>query len=359
MQIFSNPDRDISTPKPDPGSYEWWYFDAMSADHRYSFVVIFYEGNPFSRRYIDAIDNATDNLAPDYPAISISIYKGAEPIFYSFEEVTRDSAEFSSEKPAGRVKENHFFRLKREDGDHEYHLELDQVIPNGDRLTGSLTFKSRVKGPFQAESSDHGKAEVSRHGWNLVQPLADVTGELNIEGTTSEQITFNGNGYHDHNTGMEPMKESFDEWYWGRFHFSGHTMVYYLMNRGGRWQNCAWLIDSENNPTEFTGDFNLTDQSLNFFGLSSARKIEMSGEEADFLIQQDSMLDDGPFYQRFRSRLMLKLGDTVYQAKGISEYICPERIYVKLFRPLVNMRIKYPGKTHWVQKSPRLYRWTW
>jgi carotenoid 1,2-hydratase len=32
---------------------------------------------------------------------------------------------------------------------------------------------------------------------------------------------------------------------------------------------------------------------------------------------------------------------------------------MKIFWPLVNMRIQYPGKTHWVQKSPRLYRWTW
>lgn len=270
MQIFSNPDRDISTPKSEPGSYEWWYFDAMSADHRYSFVIIFYEGNPFSRRYIDAIKDDANNRASDYPAISISVYKESEPIFYSFEEVVRSDAEFSGEEPFGRVKKNRFRRYEQTNGTHEYQVSLDQVIPNGDRITGTITFKSKVSGPFQAEPADNQGLDASLHGWNLVQPMADVSGVLTIAGATREEITFEGSGYHDHNTGMEPMKESFDEWYWGRFHFSGGSLVYYLMNRGGSWQNCAWLIDSENIPTELTGDFNLTDQSLNFFEIGRA-----------------------------------------------------------------------------------------
>ena len=94
MQIFSNPDRDISTPKSTPGSYEWWYFDAISADNQYSLAIIFYEGNPFSRRYMDAIERNENDRANAYPAISISIYKSGEPIFYSFEEVPRGDAVF-------------------------------------------------------------------------------------------------------------------------------------------------------------------------------------------------------------------------------------------------------------------------
>jgi len=155
------------------------------------------------------------------------------------------------------------------------------------------------------------------------------------------------------------MKESFRDWYWGRFHFSGYSLIYYLMNEESGRSDCAWLIDSENRVTEFNGKFELSDTGLNLFGLKSARKIEMEAGNNGFLIQQESLLDDGPFYQRFASRLMINLDGELHQAKGISEYICPERIYVKLFRPLVNMRIQYPGKTHWVQKSPRLYRWTW
>lgn len=359
MQIFSNPDRDISTPKPDPGSYEWWYFDAISVDNQYSLVIIFYEGNPFSRRYIDAMEQEENNRADGYPAISISVYKDGEPIFYSFEEVTPGDAEFSSDIPFGRVKGNSFKQVSAEKGRLIYRLELDQTLPNGDRMVGNLKFESTDEGPF----SDRGKIDApgndSLHLWNLVQASAKVKGQLSIEGLHDESIDFVGTGYHDHNTGMEPMQESFREWYWGRFHFNGNTLVYYLMNEEQRMENRAWIIDSSNSVTELLGECELSDIGLNIFGLKSARKIEMDTGDNSFLIQQELTWDDGPFYQRFGSRLMIKLDGDLYQGKGISEYICPGRIYMKLFRPLVNMRIQYPGKTHWVQKSPRLYRWTW
>lgn len=359
MQIFSNPNRDVSTPKPTPGSYEWWYFDAISIDNQYSLVIIFYEGNPFSRRYIDAIEQGEKDQADGYPAISISVYKKGEPIFYSFEEVAPEEAEFSSDIPFGRVKGNSFKQVPSENGKLAYRLDLDQTIPNGDRLVGNLRFESIGKGPFSDVTKNEGPDSNSLHLWNLVQARASVKGQLSIEGLHHESIKVAGTGYHDHNTGMEPMKESFRDWYWGRFHFKGKTLVYYLMNEDKGLDNRAWLIDSDNSVTELNGECELSDVGLNVFGLKSARKIEMDAGDSSFLIQQESTWDDGPFYQRFGSRLMIKLDGELHQAKGISEYICPGRIYLKLFRPLVNMRIQYPGKTHWVQKSPRLYRWTW
>ena len=359
MQIFSNPDRDVSTPKPKPGSYEWWYFDAISDDNQYSLVVIFYEGNPFSRRYIDAIDRQLNNMASDYPAISISVYKNGDPIFYSFEEVTRTDAQFSTTKPAGRVKKNSFEKLSDVTDGYKYLLHLEQTLPNGDNLKGNLTFMSSGEDPFPASTEGGAGNGVLNHQWNLIQPSADVKGEFTVDGLQWQTIAFSGTGYHDHNTGMEPMKDSFVDWYWGRFHLSGYTLIYYLMNQESGRKDCAWLIDSKNRVMQLNGNFMLSDMGFNVFGLKSARKIEMESKSNSFLIQQQSMLDDGPFYQRFASRLMLKLDGELHQATGISEYICPERIYMKLFRPLVNMRIQYPGKTHWVQKSPRLYRWTW
>ncbi|WP_340103672.1 hypothetical protein [Rhodohalobacter sp. 8-1] len=359
MQIFSNPNRDVSTPKPTPGSYEWWYFDAISIDNQYSLVIIFYEGNPFSRRYIDAIQDGQNDRADDYPAISISIYKEDEPIFYSFEEVMPGNAEFSSDTPFGRVKGNSFKQVPSENGALAYRLNLDQIIPNGDRLVGNLRFESSDKGPFSDVTKNDDQNNESLHKWNLVQARASVNGQLSIEGLHPETIKIAGTGYHDHNTGMEPMKESFVDWYWGRVHFNGSTLIYYLMNEEKGVDNRAWLIDSNNLVTEMNGECELSDVGLNMFGLKSARKIEMNAVDDSFLIQQEKTLDDGPFYQRFRSRMMLNLNGELHQAKGISEYICPGRIHMKLFRPLVNMRIQYPGKVHWVQKSPRLYRWTW
>lgn len=361
MQIFSDPDRDVSTRKTEPGSYEWWYFDAMSADGTYGFVVIFYQGNPFSRRYIDALQNGSEDTAAYYPAVSISLYKEGKPIFYSFEEVVAEQAGFSGDNPEGFVGKNRFYRDNTETDELVYKLELDQEVPCGDHLKADIIFRSRQNGSIfkglnaeMAESSDQ-----PGHSWNLVQPRATIVGTLELTGYTRKSIRFEGTGYHDHNTGMEPMKESFREWYWGRFHFSDYTLVYYLMNEEEGLKNRAWLIDSDHTSTELIGNCELSDIGLNVFGLKSARKIEMNTGDNSFLIQQETTLDDGPFYQRFRSRLVLSLDDKIYQAEGISEYICPSRIYGRVFRPLVNMRIQYPDKKHWVQKSPRLYRWTW
>ena len=44
MNIFSDPAKDTKTSKPKPGSYEWWYFDAVDENSGLSLVVIFLMG---------------------------------------------------------------------------------------------------------------------------------------------------------------------------------------------------------------------------------------------------------------------------------------------------------------------------
>lgn len=356
MQILSDIKRDIRNPKPNPGSYEWWYFDAISSDGQYSIVVIFYDGNPFSRRYNDAVLSRENDLAEQYPAISLSVYRNKKPIFYSFEEVRSEEAEFSTITPEGRVKNNRFLALA-EGEELEYRLDLDQALPNGDRLTGTLTFSSeRRKLTLENETND---GDQEPHSWNLVQPFARVNGHLKVRGFTNQEIDFMGTGYHDHNIGLEPMHRSFEEWYWGRVHFSGKTLVYYLMSEHSKHQSKAWFIDEHGELIQVDGGIHRLDPGRNLFGLRSARKIEYNGGDLDFMVQMSSVIDDGPFYQRFSSNMILTAGGEIFQGEGISEYIYPSRIKTRLFRPLVNMRINYPGKDHWVQKKPRLYRWTW
>lgn len=352
MQILSDYTKDIRAPKPTQRSYEWWYFDAISDDSQYSIVVIFYDGNPFSRRYI-----TNGGHASDFPAISISVYKNDDPIFYGFEEVNSNEAYFSSEIPEGNVKENRFLSEVK-NGELTYKLELHQILPSGDQIDAELTFQSAQKSFKEFESVE---SDNDGHSWNLVQPKCTVTGNIKISGYSSESIEFIGTGYHDHNIGSEPMKESFTEWYWGRFHLDDATLVYYLMHEKGSWKNRAWLLNDNGKVESLSEDrgISLSGFEKTFFGLNTARKIESTGGSDKFLIQQEKMIDSGPFYQRFRSKLILKKGDDILQSRGISEYIYPDRIYQRLFWPLVNMRIIYPGKSHWVQKNPRLYRWTW
>ncbi len=155
------------------------------------------------------------------------------------------------------------------------------------------------------------------------------------------------------------MKESFDEWYWGRYHTGNAVFVYYLMCENGTWEKRAWLIEENGEVIQTDRNVTTGTQEFSLFGLSAARKIEFEGGGISAMLQKSRVTDNGPFYRRYEGEMAIKKGEKVYKASGISEYIRPSRIYNRLFWPLVNMRIKYPGKAHWVQKHPRLYRWTW
>lgn len=318
-------------------------------------VIIFYDGNPFSRRYISE-RNAGHLVSPSqFPALSVSVYKKGTPLFYLFDECEPLSADFSEDHPGGSVKKNSFTGFRTTDG-VSYDIAIDQTLPSGDRIEASLSFLNEN---WDASGMIKGSDGKHEHIWNLITPRCDVQGEIKISGYRNHNIKIEGVGYHDHNVGFEPMKDSFTEWYWGRYHLPKGTLVYYLMNELGKWTHKAWMIMQEGGIRELNVKMDRKQKQHNLFGLHSYRAFVFYDEQTELYLQKDRVTDDGPFYQRFEGRLIAKSGEKIEECRGISEYIYPSRIYKKLFWPLVNMRISYPGKTHWVQKNPRLYRWTW
>jgi len=363
MNIFSDATLDVRNDKKQPGSYEWWYFDAVSSDGKYNFVVIFYEGNPFSTRYNRALTD--DEKAPmphHYPAISISIYEGSDPIYYSFTEFEETDCVFGTDYPRVEIGPHQMIGKMDEDA-LKYTLDLIENLPNGDSIEASIKFKSPA-----IEKSLFTNAEMNKsvgHQWNLVQPRAEVNGKIQLSAQNEEKrkIEFEGHGYHDHNTGHEPMRNEFRDWYWGRFHFDDFTLVYYVMNRQQTDQHRAWLISNSNDRVlDVFDDFELLDKGLTLFGLHTARKINLKSPNTETQIQQSVLLDNGPFYQRFMSHAFLQIsGEHIMESvSGITEYLYPSRIYSRLFWPFVDMRIRYMTEgPHWVQRSKMLYRWTW
>lgn len=365
MQIISDFKKDGATPSKKPGGYEWWYFDAVDVTSGYSLVVIFYQGNPFSNRYIRQLKkepSAAASNPENFPAISISIYKNNEPVYYSFTEFAKSETSFSTEVPFVQIG-GHSLTSEILEEELIYELKLQEILPSGDSIEAELTFSSpdlalNVPGHQSAGKKSEG------HFWNLIQPRAEVQGtiQLSCEADIRQVVRFHGEGYHDHNTGQEPMKDEFRDWYWGRFHFPVYTLVYYVMNRQHRQQHRAWLIDEKSRSViEKFENVQLKDRGSTIFGLQSARKLVLRNGQSEITVQQSELLDNGPFYQRFLSDAFLSLdGRDIQKSRGISEYIHPARIYWKLFWPFVDMRIWYKDeKPHWVQKSKILYRWTW
>lgn len=362
MQILSDYRKDHVTPDKKPGAYEWWYFDAIDPESGYAFVVIFYQGNPFSNRYIRAMEQEGEEPAKpeNFPAVSISIYKGDEVVYYSFSEYDSVRARFDQDRPKLQIG-NHFLDLEQEGEQLLYRLELNETLVCGDRIEAKLEFSSPKEGLSFHNGINPGQS--AGHAWNLVQPRAKVRGEILIfeDGIPGHEIDFQGTGYHDHNTGQEPMKDEFRDWYWGRFHFPDHTLIYYVMNRKEEAQHRAWLLDNNSTIVSEYQEASLSDRNLTLFGLNPAHKIVLQHEQSRILVQQSRLLDNGPFYRRYLSDAFLNLdGGTVQKSRGISEYIYPGRIYWKLYWPFVDMRIRYQNEPpHWVQKSRTLYRWTW
>lgn len=362
MDIISNPDKDVRTDDLGPGGYEWWYFDALSSDGRYGLVVIFYQGNPFSTRYNRAIQNKGEQPFPsEHPAVSISIYEEGSPVYYSFTEFEPAAANFAGDRPLVEMG-GHRMERRSSEGRLTYELDLRETLPSGDTLEAFITFESpdSIVSAF-ADMDDH----AAGHCWNLVQPRAVVKADirLEVEYEESRQIQFEGLGYHDHNTGQEPMRDEFADWYWGRFHFDYGTLIYYVMNRRNTRQHEAWLIGNQGGEKIDTFDgIELKDTGFTIFGLKTARKLRLHSEHTKVQVQQSHLLDNGPFYQRYKSEAFLHIpsSDIVESKSGITEYIRPGRIFNRLFWPFVNMRIRYRVRgPNWVQRSKRLYRWTW
>lgn len=359
MQIQSNFSRDVRQPVYEAGGYQWWYFDGISSDDRFSFVIIYYEGNPFSTRYNRALLMDKNPSPTAYPAISISIYEHSSPIYYSFTEFDPSACFFDEDKPLLKVGD-HKMEGTSADGKLQYKLSLKEQLPNGDRLQGSILFES-VNGNLVLSNT---KPITTKHSWNLVQPRAEVSAELNLHIKEERQtIQFTGRGYHDHNTGREPMRNQFDNWYWGRFHYDSATFMYYVLNRREEQQHHAWLLDIENgNVVEHFNEISLADKGVTFFGLQTSHKLGFKSDNFEIQVQQSQLLDNGPFYRRYQSDAFMRIHGKygVASAKGISEYIRPDRIYARIFWPFVNMRIWYKAEgSHWVQRSKRFYRWTW
>lgn len=346
-------DEKIDTKKPSQG-YEWWYFDALSADKEWGIVVIFYDGNPFSPSYIDS----SKGYPNQFPAISVSVYKRGKPEFYSFLEYEEGRFSWDDKVETGSIGGN-FFKRIIVDGKLEYELQLIQALESGHSINAKLKFTSNTL----VDSLIHAKSKGEKHFWNLIQPQAQVSGSINLTGKTdNHNIIFSGTGYHDHNTGHEPMKESFRDWYWGRFHFKDLTLIYYVMNGlDGREQHEAWLISKDGQKVleKFTS-VETEYYQKNRFGLNVARKIKLSASSSRVTIQQHKLVDNGPFYQRYLSDAVLISKEQTQASTGISEYIQPEKIYHKKYWWMVRMRLRFMNKKpHWVQCSKLFYEWTW
>jgi carotenoid 1,2-hydratase len=357
MNITTDSVQEVWHKLDDPGSYEWWYFDAEDETRGISIVCIWFAGFPFSPYYINHYEEWKSRARQDPPhpgnhaGFSFQLYENGREIV-NFIKEGRDGL-FDSVFPeiGARFEENSFFYDSSKD---EYTLTIDFSFPAGrERVHASFSFRPRHRFDFRL---DNDGIAVSGHRlqWLLSVPKADVEGQIVIDGLAEgirRDIRFQGSGYHDHNLGTTPMYESIDRWYWGRAFSGRYDLVYYVifLHGNGSVPLAVMLLnDNESGRQTVLEKVSFSEGQFirGVFAPSHGKTLSLREGQVSVEVRHQDMLDAGPFYLRYASRLSIDVdGYRKDEIRGISEFLNPMALQSRIMRFFTASKILRDGES--------------
>jgi hypothetical protein len=187
-----------------PGSFEWWYFDAHLDDG--STAVIVYATK--------AIINPNTKLLPNL-SLTITRPDGRKTAEFDLP----GAAEFSASKDACDVCIGQSWVKQGHQGGHwTYTLHAVSKTQSADLVfTGVVPPWRPGAGKSYFGDMDHYFA------WLPAIPYGTVEGTLTYDGETH---AVRGTGYHDHNWGNVALPAVLDHWTWGRAHVGDYSMIF-------------------------------------------------------------------------------------------------------------------------------------
>ena len=197
------------------GFVEWWYFDAM-LNKGYSIEVNIHF---FSLAYQVFIVVAKINIYKD------GISQVCEKKYYP-------PADFyvSKDKPLIELDGKQVMKGYIDNsGNLVYNLFLSI-----NEVSVDLKFVGNTKG---------WKGVTPLSGWGVFLPSSKVTGNINLDG---ENISVNGNGYHDHNWNFGLKAGINFGWYWGKVNTNNYSITWSQILKT-RFQNQPLLVINEKN----------------------------------------------------------------------------------------------------------------
>ena len=185
-----------------PGTFEWWYFDAVLDDGS-TLVINFMVKDIRSGRGIKQ------------PARPVVTFELDRPDGTHVERAlqARDDFAFGADRCDVRVGASTFA------GDlqtYRIHLELDAV-------TADVTLTGQV--PSWRPETGHilfGDDQPHVFAWLPAVPQGTVRATLTVD---DETRTLTGIGYHDHNWGDAAMPQLINHWYWARAQAGGYCVI--------------------------------------------------------------------------------------------------------------------------------------
>ena len=334
-----------------PGGFAWWYLDLITPDGD-GLVLIWALGLPFLPGYAHSARRGSPQRPDGRPSINVVVYRRGEPNFYLLQEYEggkREEGRGSEASeclrfdaadgipPIGRSR----FRSWTEEGRRRVEVELDCPVPgSSERLTGWV----RVYGVARRMIDEADEAAGAVHVWTPLTGPAE--GEATLALGARPIARLRGRAYHDRNSGRVPLHAlGIDHWIWSRFPLEGRELICYLL----------WPQGSDAAPRFIT--LSIDEQGLTrelpevsvqpgrrrrgFGGISYPEGFRLlrAGERwAE--VRHTSVVDNGPFYMRFQSEIVLADSE---RALGWTELCYPERVDRSLHRPLVRMRVHRVG----------------
>jgi carotenoid 1,2-hydratase len=294
-----------------PGGYEWWYFDAEDPSTDRQVVVIFMEGFIFHPGYLRAHNRYLRNptrhapVFPNaFPCTYLAVYEKGKLLWQVMEQhppgafcassyETRVSIGPSTLGTEGR---DYVVELKGTPWDLTWRGPQHRT---GTTVRAQLRFRPR----FDAEPSEREffsrQMTGALHRWVVASPVCAVEGRIWVASEKGEtSISFEGNGYHDHNYGLAPIGEGLSRWVWGRAfaHEAAFTFHHAVPRDKLRKPESHLLLAHsqgirETDPAGVRVDW--TGRSA--LGLSYPREIEL-GER--LRLRSPRVVDSTPFYLR-------------------------------------------------------------
>lgn len=184
-----------------PGTYEWWYFDALLQDGS-AVGCIFYTKDFF-------LENR-----PKTPTIALNIVRPDGSVIARRVEFPVGETIFATDSCNVQMGPNYFRgNLK----DYEIHYEEP-----GLSFTAKLTRLTNQSWRPQTGHVVFGEDQAKFFGWLVPVPSGLVQVTLDNNGTVENLV---GSGYHDHNFSNAGMQEVFNHWYWVRSNVGPYTVV--------------------------------------------------------------------------------------------------------------------------------------
>ena len=196
---------DLEVPRD---GYAWWYVDAISDDGRHGLTMIAFIGSVFSPYYAWARARGRgDPLA--HCALNLALYGPGGR--WCMTERGRSSL----------IRDRETLRIGPSGlrwADDGLNIDVQEwSVP----LPRSMRGRIRVQ-PSIASGQNLNLDPEGRHRWTPIWPAARV--EVDFE---QPALRWSGGGYFDHNFGVEPLENGFDNWSWLRAETGAGPVILY------------------------------------------------------------------------------------------------------------------------------------